>query len=242
MRCPTGQARVTISTGALAQNSKHIIHAVGPIWNGSDPAHLLYKAYYASLEAADKAGDKSIAIPPISTGIYGYPIEEATREALEAVDKWMSANPDSQLKEIRFVLFNRDSSWKERSDRYLSEMGRVFGDITMAEPRIDIQPPVVDERSPAEAPSIPATQPPLPVDGVATELPPPPPPAVDVVPTAVSVPSIPATQPPLPVGGVATELPPLPPPAVDVVPTAVSAPSIPATQPPLPVGTVLLRR
>lgn len=90
--CPTGEAKVTPSFG---MNAPWIVHAVGPVWQGgeqNEPA-LLAGAYRNSLIVAHEAGAKSIAFPAISTGIYGYPLVEATRVAVETIREYVQANP-----------------------------------------------------------------------------------------------------------------------------------------------------
>ncbi|WP_270934270.1 macro domain-containing protein [Falsiroseomonas oryzae] len=79
--CPTGEARITPGFGLKA---RWIIHAVGPRWLGGhrDEAALLAGAYRAALDRLREAGGRSIAFPAISTGIYGYPAEVATRIAV----------------------------------------------------------------------------------------------------------------------------------------------------------------
>jgi O-acetyl-ADP-ribose deacetylase (regulator of RNase III) len=74
--CPTGEARMT---PAFAINAEHIIHAVGPKYRDGSAAEraLLAWAYTSALQLADDAGLESIAFPAISTGIYGFPPEEA---------------------------------------------------------------------------------------------------------------------------------------------------------------------
>jgi O-acetyl-ADP-ribose deacetylase (regulator of RNase III) len=96
---PTGQAVATIG-GALP--ARWIIHTAGPIYSGSpdDPA-LLASCHTESLRISDELGVRTIAFPAISTGIYGYPIEEAASVAIEAA---MSAS--TEVKEVRFVLFD----------------------------------------------------------------------------------------------------------------------------------------
>jgi O-acetyl-ADP-ribose deacetylase (regulator of RNase III) len=82
--CPPGQARVTPGFRLAA---KHVIHTVGPVWHGGragEPA-LLASAYRESLLAAERIGARSVAFPAISTGIYGYPLEAATRIAVDTV-------------------------------------------------------------------------------------------------------------------------------------------------------------
>lgn len=104
--CPTGEARIT-TAGDLP--CKYIIHAVGPVY-GSDPfldKKLLYSAYFNSLILADEYGIKTIAFPSISTGAYGYPIDEAVRIAFEAVIDF--SKTDSTIEEVVFVLFSQES-------------------------------------------------------------------------------------------------------------------------------------
>jgi O-acetyl-ADP-ribose deacetylase len=79
--CPTGEARIT---PGFRLRARHVVHAVGPIWHGGGQgeAALLAGAYRASLALLREAGGASIAFPAISTGIYGYPVEKATRIAV----------------------------------------------------------------------------------------------------------------------------------------------------------------
>ncbi len=80
--CKTGDAKITKGYKLPA---RHVIHTVGPVYRDgkSGEPELLASCYRRSLEIADQHGLKSIAFPAISTGIYGYPIEEATRIAVE---------------------------------------------------------------------------------------------------------------------------------------------------------------
>jgi len=86
--CPTGGARLT---PGFALPARHVIHAVGPIWQGGTEGEReeLASAYLSSLELARRHGLKSIAFPAISTGIYGYPLKEATAVALDTVLRWL---------------------------------------------------------------------------------------------------------------------------------------------------------
>ena len=79
--CPTGEARIT---PGFRLKARHVIHAVGPVWRGGGEgeAALLAGAYRASLGLLREAGGASVAFPAISTGIYGYPVDEATRIAV----------------------------------------------------------------------------------------------------------------------------------------------------------------
>ena len=89
--CPTGKAKMT---GGHRLKARHIIHAVGPVYRGgrSGEPDLLRSCYVESLALASGAGLRSIAFPCISTGIYGYPKEEACAVAVAAVEEWLASN------------------------------------------------------------------------------------------------------------------------------------------------------
>lgn len=99
--CPTGEARLTAGYDLPA---RHVVHAVGPIWHGGDrgEAALLASAHAWSLRLAAEAGLRSIAFPAISTGIYGYPVEQAATVAVAAVRGGLQKHPGLQL--VRFCL------------------------------------------------------------------------------------------------------------------------------------------
>jgi len=100
--CPTGSA---VITGAGNLIAKYVIHAVGPRYSGSPKdAQLLSSAYRKSLELCTQNNIASIAFPSISTGIYGYPVEEASRIALKTVIDYLKDYPEIKL--VRFVLFD----------------------------------------------------------------------------------------------------------------------------------------
>jgi O-acetyl-ADP-ribose deacetylase (regulator of RNase III) len=100
--CPTGSA---VITGGGNLRAKYVIHAVGPRYSGSpkDP-EFLSSAYRKSLELCTLNKISSIAFPSISTGIYGYPVEEASRIALKTVMAYLKDHPEIKL--VRFVLFD----------------------------------------------------------------------------------------------------------------------------------------
>jgi len=89
VRCPTGEARITPGFNLPAD---HVIHTVGPTYKDgrSGEPELLRSCYRESLRLADQHELASIAFPAISTGVYGYPIEEAAAVAVEAVRDWLS--------------------------------------------------------------------------------------------------------------------------------------------------------
>jgi O-acetyl-ADP-ribose deacetylase (regulator of RNase III) len=103
--CPTGQAKVTRGYRLPAQA---VIHTVGPVWHGggSGEAELLASCYRNSLALAREQGLRTIAFPAISTGIYGYPVEQATRIALDETRRFVEASPDA-LDEVVFVCFGQ---------------------------------------------------------------------------------------------------------------------------------------
>jgi O-acetyl-ADP-ribose deacetylase (regulator of RNase III) len=90
--CLTGQAKITSGHRLPA---KSIIHTVGPIYDGGgyQEAELLASCYRESLRLAMEAGLNSIAFPCISTGVFGYPIEDACDIAMATVVEWLATNP-----------------------------------------------------------------------------------------------------------------------------------------------------
>lgn len=100
---PTGKAVIT-SGGNL--KAKFVIHTVGPVWLGGFhvEAELLKQAYRNTLKLAVSKGLKTIAFPSISTGAYGYPIEEASRVAIGAVKAFLEK--EDRIEKVIFVLFS----------------------------------------------------------------------------------------------------------------------------------------
>jgi O-acetyl-ADP-ribose deacetylase len=101
--CPTGEARIT---PAFDLDAKYVIHAVGPIWQGGTrgEARLLAGAYRSALILAREHGCVSVAFPAISTGVYGYPLEEATRIAVDTVRAF---EPEAaSVAEVIFACFS----------------------------------------------------------------------------------------------------------------------------------------
>ena len=104
--CPTGEACIT-TAGNLP--CRYVIHTVGPVY-GNNPyldRRLLYNAYFNSLKLADEYGIKTIAFPSISTGAYGYPIDEAVEIAFEALIDFSKIS--SSIEEVTFVLFSHEN-------------------------------------------------------------------------------------------------------------------------------------
>jgi O-acetyl-ADP-ribose deacetylase (regulator of RNase III) len=102
--CPTGQARITPGFDLPA---RYIIHTVGPVYAGGGHAQadLLASAYLNSLLLADGHGLRTVAFPAISCGIFGYPVEEAARIAVDTVRDTL---PGTVITEVDFVLFTPD--------------------------------------------------------------------------------------------------------------------------------------
>lgn len=102
-RLPTGQAVITTAGNMKA---RYVIHTVGPIWHGGDQGEsgFLASAYRESLKLAAENNLTSISFPSISTGAYGYPVEEAARTAIKEVISFLKQT--TSIKEVVFVLFD----------------------------------------------------------------------------------------------------------------------------------------
>lgn len=101
--CPTGSA---VISGGGDLPAKHVIHAVGPIYSGGgrNEPELLRSAYRRCLELAVEHDCRSIALPSLSTGAYGYPIDQAARIALSTAIEFLQEHTQPEL--VRFVLFD----------------------------------------------------------------------------------------------------------------------------------------
>lgn len=102
--CPTGEARLT---PGFRLSARFVIHAVGPVWRGGrhGEADLLAGAYRSAMALAAERGLESIAFPAISTGIYGYPLEQATPIAVASVAE--ALQDGSSVKRVVFACFDR---------------------------------------------------------------------------------------------------------------------------------------
>lgn len=102
--CPTGSA---VISGAGNLSAKYVMHAVGPVWSGGERGEpdLLASAHRKCLELAVEHACESIAFPAISTGVYGYPVDQAARVALQTVIQLLNAESNPAV--VRFVLFDR---------------------------------------------------------------------------------------------------------------------------------------
>jgi O-acetyl-ADP-ribose deacetylase len=103
---PTGKAVITTGGNLKA---KYVIHTVGPVWMGGFhvEAELLKQAYRNTLKLAASKGIKTVAFPSISTGAYGYPIEEASRVAIGTVKAFLEN--ENRLEKVIFVLFSDEA-------------------------------------------------------------------------------------------------------------------------------------
>lgn len=103
--CDTGDAVVT---PGFRLPARWVIHTVGPVWRGGGhgEADLLASCYVRSLARADEVGASVVAFPAISTGVFGYPLDQATAIAVETV-----ATADTGVAEVRFVCFD-ERTWQ----------------------------------------------------------------------------------------------------------------------------------
>ncbi|HTT62147.1 MAG TPA: O-acetyl-ADP-ribose deacetylase [Bryobacteraceae bacterium] len=104
-RCPTGSA---VATGAGALPARHVFHAVGPVYR--DGRHgepeLLASCYRKCFELAEEHGARSLSFPAISTGVYGYPLQEAAAVAVGEAARQLD-RAEGTVQEAIFVLFDR---------------------------------------------------------------------------------------------------------------------------------------
>ncbi|MEU0385498.1 O-acetyl-ADP-ribose deacetylase [Streptomyces chartreusis] len=99
---PTGQA---VATTAGDLDARWVIHTVGPVFSRTeDRSALLASCYRESLRVADELGARTVAFPAISTGVYGWPMDDGARVALETVRA-----ADTAVEEVRFVLFDEQA-------------------------------------------------------------------------------------------------------------------------------------
>src|SRR5687768_3434981 len=120
--CPTGEARIT---PGFRLPARYVIHAVGPIWRDgrSGEPELLASAYRNAMRLARENGLRSIAFPAISTGIYGYPLQDATRIAVSTVHEEL-AIPGS-MRDVTFACFSPEALAAYRAE------GVADGDVSL---------------------------------------------------------------------------------------------------------------
>lgn len=105
--CETGQAKIT---GGYHLPANHVIHTPGPIWRGghANEAKLLASCYHSCLELAERHQLNSVDFPSISTGVYGYPLEQAARVALQAISEHLAAH--ELPKQVRMVCHTESAA------------------------------------------------------------------------------------------------------------------------------------
>jgi O-acetyl-ADP-ribose deacetylase (regulator of RNase III) len=104
--CPTGSA---VATGAGQLQAKFVFHAVGPVYHGKEKdVEQLASCHLKCLDLALEKGCRSIAFPAISTGVYGYPVAEASVIAVGSVHGWVLNHPEG-IDRVIFVLFDPDT-------------------------------------------------------------------------------------------------------------------------------------
>ena len=97
-----------VITGAYSLPNSYVIHCLGPVYGQDEPSDvLLFKTYENALRLADSRGIRSVAFPSISTGIFGYPLEEASRVALSTILKVLPTLKNVSL--VRMVLWGEES-------------------------------------------------------------------------------------------------------------------------------------
>jgi O-acetyl-ADP-ribose deacetylase (regulator of RNase III) len=108
--CGTGDAK---TTRGYMLPAKWVIHTVGPVWYGNkdgEEERLLASAYRRSLEEAVRVGARTVAFPAISTGVYGYPKDEAAKTAIEAIMAFLDGDRGGAIDEVRLVCFSKESA------------------------------------------------------------------------------------------------------------------------------------
>jgi O-acetyl-ADP-ribose deacetylase (regulator of RNase III) len=102
-----GDAAVT-TAGKLP--ARWVVHAVGPVWGTGGEEPLLRSAVRSSLARVAEVEAESVALPAISTGIFGYPKHEGTRVIVDETRRWVAGRPETSVATIRFTAFDRETA------------------------------------------------------------------------------------------------------------------------------------
>ena len=115
---PTGSAALT---GAGKLPARHVIHAVGPVWGSGDEESKLASAVHTALDLAVQHHVRSISLPAISSGIFGFPKSLCAQVILTAVQRFVAERPDASVGEINIVLLDRDMArlFQDEAERLL---------------------------------------------------------------------------------------------------------------------------
>jgi len=105
---PVSHSHPAWTSGGLLP-SKYVVHAVGPVWGDGDEDRKLSDAVTGSLCVADELTCESIALPAISTGIFGFPKDRAAGIIFSSIEKYFADNPSSTTKTVKIILFDRSS-------------------------------------------------------------------------------------------------------------------------------------
>jgi len=105
--CATGEAKIT---EGFHLKARYVIHTVGPVWQGgnANEAAFLEKCYNNSCELAALHSIKTIAFPNISTGVYGFPKDQAAKIAIRSVNNWLESHPEPE--KVIFVVFDEENA------------------------------------------------------------------------------------------------------------------------------------
>lgn len=104
---PVGSAAIT---GAGDLPCKHVIHAVGPVWGSGDEDAKLRNAAISALALAEQHSIRTIALPAISSGIFGFPKDRCARVLLQAARDYLSEHPGGCLAEVRFCVYDEPTA------------------------------------------------------------------------------------------------------------------------------------
>lgn len=133
--CQMGEAKISKGYNLPCN---YIIHTVGPRWHGGNKGEdkILASCYLNSLNLAIENGIKRIAFPSISTGAFGYPVEEAAKVAIETVNQFLISNSD-KIEDIYWVLFdNQTLSVYEKEIKRITDAGELFIDKMLEDPNV----------------------------------------------------------------------------------------------------------